>query len=308
MGRGYLGRLLVAAPYQEEQARRIEMERQRRLQEERERLAAAAERCRMRMLEVQRKLLEAAWDRIRVCMTDEQTRRAKHELDAQKEFDGIVKLKQRDLLRREEIDARKKDVEIAERQLRATEDQEAKLERQKPNLVDRRMQQYILGTPCPPPLAVLKPSSPWEASAGRDPNDPVEVVKREEQYHRHVIERQHREQGLELLHWALHSRLLLARAHQLYRTSLLAQLKRNAQGGEYDDETIKAKHALQLDYAATRIQSAWRANSARFERRYRTLRQQRQRQWLYGHYVGEDRSLHLPEKLMKRPVAEKIRL
>lgn len=299
IGRGYLGRLLIAAPYQEEVMRRTEMERQRRLQEERDRLSAAAERCRQRMLEVQRKLLEAAWDRVRVCMSDEARYREFLLLESYKEFQAIARASQKDLVHREEIQARRKDVFALEIRAREDEDKRLAALKKKPDLLQLR-RKLLLASPIAPFVQQRSDSplhfgraSPWESAAQRAESQssyyksPLATLDMEQQYQRRMIQRQYID-GMEvLLMWGLHCRIQLSRHAQRRKTSFLAELERRSAGAMYNDDSIIAEKQLMLERAAIRIQCAWRSNVARFERRYRILHRQTQRDHLYKKYVED---------------------
>lgn len=309
VGRGYLGRLMIAAPYQEEVMRRLEMDRQRRLQEERDRLSAAAERCRQRMLEVQRKLLEAAWDRVRVCMTDESRYREMLGLEAHKEFQAIARASHKDLLHREEIQARRKDVFALEIRAREDEDRALAALRKKPDLIQRRRLALLASPIAPPPSAVPRSdsphhygrASPWESTQRHDPASmpsPLGGLEREQRYQRRMIQRQFID-GMEvLLMWGLYCRIQLSRHAQRRKTSFLAELERRSAGAMYNDESAVAERQLMLERAAIRIQSAWRCNVARFERRYRLLHRESLRKHVYAKYLEEGGGpLHLAPSL-----------
>lgn len=306
IGRGYMGRLLVAAPYQEEMLRRLEMERQRRLQEERDRLSAAAERCRQRMLEVQRKLLDAAWDRIRLCITDETQHREKVAADAAKDFQALARLSQRDRVHREEIAARRRDVLVVEAQARAEEDRLAALELRKPDMLRQRRALWVQQTPLnslqetmrtatsgsdsSAPIAMGRPS-PWESGArGLASLSAAPALSRlqfDQLHHRKLIHRQYMD-GLEVLvMWGMYCRIRLSRHAQTVKTSLLAELQRRTFANIYSAESVETERQIMLHRAATRIQCAWRCNVARFELRYRLLHREVQRRHVFAKYYDE---------------------
>ena len=280
VARGYLYRLYVAAPFQEELTRRREMDRQRKLQEERERLSAAAERCRLRMQEVQRKLVESAWDRMRVCMTDEQRRRDKVLDDYERDTQQLRKLKERDLLRREEMAARKKDYELAERNARIQEDRQLIIERLKPDLVAYRREQYASGTPCPRPYAKNR--------GGLNPNEPLTILLLAEVSGRADIERDWRSALRELVQYGQHCRLHLTRCLQLKKMSQAGLAPPNLPPGVVYHESDQERRMKLLHFAATRIQCAWRSNAARFERRWRRLAKDVRLRQLYQRYYGDE--------------------
>lgn len=279
IGKGYIHRLYIAAPFMEEITRRNEMDRQRKVQEERERLSAAAERCRLRMAEVQRKLVESAWDRMRVCISDEQRRREKLLIDYTNDSAQLRKLMERDRLRREENAARSKDYELAERNARAAEDRQLLLERLKPDLVALQRRQYARLTPCPRPYAKNR--------GGINPSDPMGALIIQHGQTRLDLEQEYRLYSKELQHYAQHCRLHLARCIQLRklsRTGLDAPTL--APGVVYHESDAERKMKL-MHQSAIRIQCAWRSNLARFSTRWLRLSKEVRLRQLYPMYYAD---------------------
>jgi hypothetical protein len=295
--RGYLNRIYIAAPFQEEMVRRMEMDRQRKLAEERERLSAAAERCRLRMQEVQKRLVESSWDKMRVCLAEEQRRREKFVEDYNKDTAQLRKLIERDRLRREENAARSKDFELAERNARLAEDRAAALERLKPDLVGHRRAAWVKATPCPRPRP---PPAAGRGAFGAIQLDPVILgaFLAEHASAAADIEKEMRVAHRELLQYSLHCRLHITRCLQARRLARVGLDAPTLAPGQVYHES-DAERAMRLKHkSAIRIQCAWRSNMARFETRWRKLAREVRLRQLYPSYFADAGPLRTSEPTM----------